>query len=305
VAAPANTARSVTRGASLDALLNGSPFGLPAGEARLSVKLQGALGRFDASTFRFGSRQDARFSRDVVGGQVNLDLPLTRREAGPGAAFGALDLNLNIGAQRLSDFGGLDTLGVGLRWSPAARWSFSVSQSTEQAAPDAQQLQGPSTVTPNVAVLDPLTGETVLVTRTGGGTPGLKGSRKQVLEIGANWTALETPRLQLSANLVRTRVEDPLAAFPVASAPLAAAFPDRFVRDARGTLVLLDARPVNFARAATDALRWGANLSIPLASNRPASSAAAARTGRSGRTARQGRVRRAPAARAPPHRHPA
>lgn len=274
VAAPANTARSETRGANVDALLNGSPFSLPAGEARLSIKMQGSLSRFDSSSLRFGNRQDASFSRDAVGGQLNLDLPLTRRDGGPGAALGALDLNFNVATEHLSDFGDLETFGLGLRWAPAARWSFSVSHVTEQAAPAAQQLQGPTIVTPNVAVLDPLTGETVLVTRTTGGEPGLEGSRRQVLEIGANWTALETPRLQLSANLARTRTVSPFAAFPTASAPVAVAFPDRFLRDARGTLFQLDARPVNFDRSANDALRWGASLSIPLASSGPTASVA-------------------------------
>ena len=100
------------------------------------------------------------------------------------------------------------------------------------------------------------------------GRPGLEGRRRQLLQLGASWTPLESPRLQLSANLARTRLDDPIVTFPVASPRVAAAFPERFVRDARGALVAVDARPVNFARAATDALRWGANLSIPLASNR-------------------------------------
>jgi iron complex outermembrane receptor protein len=292
VASPAATARSVTQGASLDALLNGSPLSLPAGDARLSVRMQGSLGRFDARSFRFGSSQATSFDRDVVAGQASLDLPLTRRETGPGHALGALDLNVNVAAQRLSDFGTLGTFGYGLRWAPAARWSLSLSQAIDQAAPDAQQLQGPLIVTPNVALLDPLTGETVLVTRTSGGTPGLEGSRRQVLRIGANWTPLETPRLQLSASLVRTRIENPLAAFPVASAPVAAAFPERFVRDVRGMLLLVDARPVNFGRSATDALRWGANLSIPLTANRPDSSAAGARGPRAPGESRESRESR-------------
>jgi iron complex outermembrane receptor protein len=283
-ASPALTARSVTQGASLDALLNGSPFSLPAGDARLSVGMQASLGRFEANSVQARGRVDTSFARDVVAGQANLDLPLTRREAGPGQALGAIDLNVNLAAQRLSDFGTLGSFGYGLRWAPAARWSLSLSQAIDQAAPDAQQLQGPLIVTPNVAALDPLTGDTALVTRTSGGTAALEGSRRQLLQLGASWTPLESPRLQLSANLARTRIEDPIVAFPVASPRVAAAFPERFVRDARGALIAVDARPVNFARASTDALRWGANLSIPLTSNRPlASASASAPGGRGGR----------------------
>ncbi len=283
VAAPALTARSVTQGAALDVRLNGSPFRLPAGDARLNVGMQGSRGRFEANSVRAGGRVDTSFARDVVAGQANLDLPLARRETGPGQALGDLDLNVNLAAQRLSDFGTLGSFGWGLRGSPAARWSLSFSQAIDQAAPDAQQLQGPLIVTPNVAALDPLTGDTVLVTRTSGGTAALEGSRRQLLQLGASWTALESPRLQLSANLARTRIEDPIVAFPVASPSVAAAFPDRLVREARGALVALDARPVNFARAATDALRWGANLSIPLTSDRPLASVSASAPGGRGR----------------------
>nr|QQZ51825.1 hypothetical protein JKL49_13600 [Phenylobacterium glaciei] len=48
-----------------------------------------------------------------------------------------------------------------------------------------------------------------------------------------------------------------MASFPSASTQVEAAFPERFIRDASGRLVQIDARPVNFARESRDELRWG------------------------------------------------
>lgn len=43
-----------------------------------------------------------------------------------------------------------------------------------------------------------------------------------------------------------------------------AAFPDRFVRDAGGTLVLVDGRSINLARQRSERLRLGVRYSLPL-----------------------------------------
>ena len=52
---------------------------------------------------------------------------------------------------------------------------------------------------------------------------------------------------------------------PDASALIIADFPDRFIRDSGGTLVRVDLRPVSFARQDEKQLRYGFNLTVPLA----------------------------------------
>jgi hypothetical protein len=59
-------------------------------------------------------------------------------------------------------------------------------------------------------------------------------------------------------------VHDAIVAFPSASTQVEDAFPDRFIRDADGRLLQIDARPVNFARQDRDELRWGFTYSRPV-----------------------------------------
>jgi hypothetical protein len=61
----------------------------------------------------------------------------------------------------------------------------------------------------------------------------------------------------ITANYVRSRTRNAIAGFPEPTAAIEAAFPDRFVRDADGALLSVDARPINFARQDRSELRWG------------------------------------------------
>lgn len=64
----------------------------------------------------------------------------------------------------------------------------------------------------------------------------------------------------MSANYTASTIENPIAEFPTATPEIEAAFPDRFVRAADGTLLRIDARPVNFARSESEQMRWGVNF---------------------------------------------
>jgi hypothetical protein len=60
---------------------------------------------------------------------------------------------------------------------------------------------------------------------------------------------------------------NPVAPLPAPSVELEAAFPERFVRAPDGQLLRIDARPVNFARAEREQIRWGVVFSRPLAAS--------------------------------------
>jgi hypothetical protein len=66
-------------------------------------------------------------------------------------------------------------------------------------------------------------------------------------------------------------VRNQLGALPAPSAAVVAAFPDRFRRDALGTLVVVDTRSVNFARQRSEQLRFGVGFTIPFGAADPAS----------------------------------
>ncbi len=261
-----NTARSLAQSGSIDGLVSGSPVKLPAGDVTVAVKLLGSISGFDGETFRGGVPLTTHFTRNLVSGQFNLDVPLTSRKRGFGAGIGDLTANGNFAAQQLSDFGTLTTVGYGLNWTPRKPVEIIANHTTDHVAPSAQQLSGPVITTPNVAIFDPAKGTTASVTLIEGGNPTLKASERRVTKIEANWKPLDKPDLTMTATYVATDTTNAVAAFPATSAAIAVAFPDRFGRDAGGDLVSLDTRGVNFARESRSTLRYGMNVSFALKS---------------------------------------
>jgi hypothetical protein len=71
-------------------------------------------------------------------------------------------------------------------------------------------------------------------------------------------------QLLVQAEYVRTVKHDQIGNLPVSSASIAAAFPERFERDASGTLVLFDARPLNFESETFDQYRHSLSFGVPL-----------------------------------------
>ncbi len=261
-----DSARSLAQSGSVDGLVSGSPLSLPAGDVDVSLKLLGSFSGFDGESLRRGVGQTTHFTRNLVSGQANVDLPLTSRKQGFGGAIGDLSANGNFAAQYLSDFGTLTTVGYGLHWTPVRPLSLVASHTDDHAAPSAQQLPGPIITTPNAAIFDPRTGTTAFVTLIQGGNPGLQASARHVTKVELNWKPLARPDLTVTANYVETHLTNAIAGFPATSAAIEAAFPDRFARDAAGDLVSVDARPVNFASEASQTLRYGFNLAVPLKS---------------------------------------
>ena len=139
----------------------------------------------------------------------------------------------------------------------------------EDGAPSMSQLGDPVLVTPNVRVFDFLRQETVEISRIDGGNPALGGDNRRVYKLGLTLKPFGKTDLTLTANYNRSRILNPIAGFPTATAEIEAAFPDRFVRDAAGRLLRIDNRPVNFARSDRSELRWGINFAKPIGPQPP------------------------------------
>ncbi len=252
---------STSGGANL--MVSGSPFDLPAGAVSTSARVgYNALG-FDSSSVRSGVAQSGTVTRDTANGQFNIDLPLTSRRQGFGAAVGDLSVNANVAVDHLSDFGTLVVYGYGAHWTPIAPISLVVSATQEDGAPSVQQLGNPQVATPQVQVFDYRSGQTVEVTRLDGGNRALIADHRSVVKAGLTLKPFEKRDITLTATYVRSETKNAISAFPgsTASPEIEAAFPDRFVRDASGRLTQIDARPVNFARETRQELRWGINFS--------------------------------------------
>ncbi|GGA55025.1 TonB-dependent receptor [Sphingomonas psychrolutea] len=264
-ALPASRGSSISNTGQVDALLNGALFKLPAGDVSTSVRVGGDFNSFSSQSFRGGVSTPGAASRNSGNGQINVDLPLTSRTKNVLAAVGTLSVNGNFAVDQLSDFGTLKTIGYGLNWSPIVPLRIIASITDQDVAPTPQQLGNPQIVTPNVPVFDYVLGQNALVTTVSGGNRGLIASNSHVRKLGVTLKPWSTKELTLSANYVDARVENPVVAFPSASAAIEAAFPSRFTRSG-GVLQRIDSSPINFAETSRSELRWGINFSTALKS---------------------------------------
>ena len=259
-------ARSRSNVGDAQLILSGNLFALPAGAVATTVKVGGMMSDFHARSVRSGVSSSANLSRDDVSGQVSVDVPIASRKRGFLAPLGELSANFNYAYDHLSDFGGLRTLGAGVNWTPIKQIAFIASYSKDEGAPTVQQLGGPLVTTTGVRVFDYILGETVDITRITGGNAALSADDRRVIKLGLTLKPLAGADLSLTANYTNSRIRNPIASFPTATAVIAAAFPERFTRDATGRLVQIDSRPVNFARQDQEELRWGLNFTKQLSS---------------------------------------
>ena len=244
-----------------DFSINGTPFTLPAGAASFAVRLNTSTSDFESRSTRGGIANQGDVHRDIGGGRVNLDLPITSRDRGVLGFLGNLSINGNAEVQRLSDYGSLYTYGVGSTWSPFRVLNLVASYTNEDGAPTAQQLGNPIVVTPGVRVFDLVTNQSAIVTHITGGNPGLLADSREVFKLGATLRPFSDQDLSITANYTSSKTRNLIGSLSFPTADIQAAFPDRFIRDGDGNLVQIDARPVNFFSEKTEQLRWGINFS--------------------------------------------
>ncbi len=257
-------ARSVNAVADADLVLSGTLFDLPAGPITSSLNAAGETRDFSSRSLRGGVRQNAALSRDTIGVQASFDLPIASRSRKKLRWLGNLSANVNLAFDALSDFGTLRTFGYGLNWSPVEGLNFIASATNEEGAPTVEQLGSPLVVTPNVRTFDFTRREAIDITRIFGGNPGLRPDDRHVFKLGINARPFSQADLILSFDYIKTRIDDPIAPFPIATPEIEAAFPGRFERDLDGRLLRIDSSPLNFRRSDQEQLRWGINFTRPL-----------------------------------------
>jgi hypothetical protein len=268
-----DTAHSVSTSASAELVLNGNLFQLPAGGVQTTFKIGADTRGLDAKTVRSGVSTQRKVTRDRENLQTSFNVPLTSTRNDVLAKFGDLSANFNAGYENLSDLGGLTTLGAGVNWTPIKPLSLIASFTDEEGAPSTNQVNDPLVVTPNVSVFDFTSGQTVLITRTDGGNPNLRNDNRRVSKFQVNYKPLEKVELTFNATYTRAETSNVISSFPAITPDLERAFPERFTRDATGRLLAIDARPVNFASAEREDVRWGFNLFRPV--GKPTAGAAA------------------------------
>ncbi len=261
-AAAPDTAHSVSTLASAALVMDGTVLETPAGDVQAMVKLALDSQGLDSKTVRSGVTTTRDVSRDQQSIKAQISLPLTSTRRKVMAKLGDLSVNAGAEYEELSDRGGLTSLSGGLNWrTPLKGLSFVASHAEEQGAPTTTQINAPLVVTPSVPVFDFNTGQTVLVSQSRGGNPALRNGTRAVSRLTAQYRPFEKLTFFVNATYQHDETRNMIAEFPGITPDLEAAFPERFTRDATGRLLAIDARPVNFARAAGDQIRWGFMLS--------------------------------------------
>lgn len=268
-ALPFDTANSVSQVLSAEVVLTGDLYELPAGDISSNFTFGADTRSLDSTSTRGGLTTDREQSRDRFNAQSSFDIPLLERIDGDPWRGGDLSMNFNAGYEELSDFGGLNTLGLGFNWQPITPVSLVVSYTDEEGAPTISQLNDPVITTPASPVFDFRTNQTVLVTRIDGGNPNLNADNRRVVRAGITLRPFEERNLSIQSTWTRSVTDNPINAFPAITPDLEAALPGRFTRDVNGNLTAFDARPLNFDSAERQDLRTGFNFSTPFGTPRP------------------------------------
>ena len=256
-----NTSRQRNDEASAELLVTGTAFTLPAGEALLNTRLGLDTQDVTSTSRRAGIDRETALTRDRQDLRASLDMPLTRRADAP--RLGNLSLNVNAAREWLSDYSAQDTRGAGISWAPLDRFRLLASHSIEDGAPETRQLAAPVLTTPGVRVFDYLRGETVQVALIDGGNPLLRADRREVSKLALTLRPFDSRDVTLTSTYLRSTLQDSISNLPQATAEVAAAFPERFVRDASGRLLVVDSRPINLAEREREDLRTTLSFSLP------------------------------------------
>ncbi|MBB3033248.1 TonB-dependent receptor [Alteriqipengyuania lutimaris] len=259
--APLGADRSTSDTYTVDSLatIRGVPLSLPAGDVNLTVDGGYKWNRIESTDTR-PSRGAVQLTRGRINGGVNLAVPLTSRRDDVLGAIGDVTLNAAAGIDHLSDFGTLTDLTLGLTWSLTDRLTLAATMVNRDAAPSLTELGAPVVETFNVSLFDFRNGENVLATVTTGGNPFLPASSQNDWKLSASYDLDLFERTNLLFEYNRNRSQDTSESFPLLTAEIEAAFPERVTRDDAGRLLALDQRPVTYAERNSERIRYGFNM---------------------------------------------
>lgn len=242
-----NRSRTLTETGTAKATANGPLLRLPAGPALLTLNADYA---YSNSTGRLSGDAGpaTTLGRTVQGGSASVELPIAAADSGVLAAIGTLSANATLGVTGVSDYGALASSNIALRWRPRPPVELTLSVNTARTPPPIAALTNPVVTIPNTPFFDFVTGASAPIGVTSGGNTDLAPETREIRTVGIGWQPVKGKELRLNLDYVDTRITDQLAYLGNATAPLQAAFPDRFVRDAAGQLLRADLRPVNLFR---------------------------------------------------------
>jgi len=243
--------------------LSGRIASLPAGGVVANVKAGfGYQGFLSEDAYPGAPLARSNLVRTDRSASFNTSLPLTSRDNHVGTSAGDLSATVNLSLDNVSDFGTLLSQSYGLDWTPLSHVHLNAIFTDHETPPTVQQVLAPETFTPNVEMFDFVTGQTVYVTSISGGVPNLHATDDRVASFGASLGPF-LGKTTFSAHYEQHRTRDAVGTLPPLTADVELAFPERFIRDADGTLIEVDNRSVNLQRQNLNDLKWGFNAWLP------------------------------------------
>jgi hypothetical protein len=255
--------------ANLQLSLSGPAASLPAGAVIVNFKFGSQYQGFDTRDAQPGAALTAsNLVRTVRSANVNASVPIANRDRGILPALGEMSGTFSASLDSVSDFGNLFSSSVGFDWHPVKKVHLDAIYTNHRTAPTLQQLQAPPIYTRNVETFDYITQQTVYLTEITGGNNALAPTDSRQGSFGVSVGPF-VGKTEFLAHYEETRISNAIGALPPTTAAVESAFPDRFVRDAGGTLIEIDDRWVNLEHAQVDDVKWGVNAWIPLGESHP------------------------------------
>lgn len=224
----------------------------------------------------------SEISRETVSARFSLDAPVLLPAPLPGFAT----LNGNFKVEDLSDFGSLITYGYGITWKPIEKFRIIASTTREEGAPSLSAFGDPLIITPGTRVFDFTNDVDTFIDVIDGGNPDLITDQRRVVKVGLQFDPIKDVELRFNIDYTRSRIENETRSFSLLTEEFEAAFPERVVRDATGSLVSFDRRPVVTSETRRQDLRTGVNWSRRLKSKRVRRTGQPTKRRRSGRPGR-------------------
>lgn len=259
-----NRSFGLNRNAELEFTASRGLFEVPAGPIQLTLGANLAADRTTSRVRRSGANTRSSLSERSRTLSAGVIVPLASRSGGFLPALGELYLATDFGVTRFKGSGSASNRQLSLNWQPSTLVQMFGTLSRNSTPPLASFRREPLVETPGVRYFDPLRNETVEVTEVSGGIATVARQRSIQRQLGLTVAPRGPTNLRLSAEYGYRSDRNLLSALPQASPTILAIFPERFIRDPSGRLVLVDVRPVLFAGRTERELRSTVNSSFPL-----------------------------------------
>jgi hypothetical protein len=261
-----NLAARLTVGKSIAAL----PAGPLVANMSIGMNRNRSWGRYNDG---LGGRDAVvRSGRDRFDGRLAFGVPVANRKEGVLAFLGDLSLDVAAGMAVGRNEPPQPRIELGANWNPVPALRINAETSFAKLAPAIEQLNAPyrEEVRRVYDFARQEIAEPIWVT---GGNPELGSGRRRTYSLGAALRPFD-PRLLMLSVEYRKRVSTGGAGgFPGLTQAVERAFPDRFVRDASGRLVRVDARAIRIVRDTTERLDSAMTLSFAPGAKKAAASA--------------------------------